>query len=134
MTALTLEAKVEELTRTDGRYSTDAYHFVFEALDYALQERHRQRSTRHVGVLELLDAIRRLALDQFGPLARCVFESWGVYETEDFGEVVFNLVQNDLLNQSDGDRKEDFRGGYSFREVFEESYRPRVKIDDPTAL
>jgi uncharacterized repeat protein (TIGR04138 family) len=70
MTGLTLDSKIDELSQVDRRYSTDAYHFVFEALDYALQGRRtRVGPSRHIGVLELLEAIRRLALDQFGPLA-----------------------------------------------------------------
>jgi uncharacterized repeat protein (TIGR04138 family) len=129
MAAMTLESKIEELVLRDRRYAAEAYHFVFEAIDFAMLERRRFQSSRHVGVPELLAAIRNLALEQFGPLARCVLESWRVYETDDFGEIVFNLIANDLLNQSESDRKEDFMGGFDFREVFEESYRPCVRAD-----
>ena len=131
MAALTLDAKIEELTSQDRRYPAEPYHFVFEALDHALTgRRSRFRPSRHIGVPELLDAIRDLALEQFGPLACCVFESWGVFATEDFGEIVFSLVDHDLLNRNECDRKEEFEGGYSFREVFEEMYTPTLRIDE----
>ena len=132
MAALTLDARIEALARGDRRYSSEAYHFVFEALDYSIQHpvATYRPASRHVTVTELLEGIRRLALDQLGPLARCVFESWGVYETEDFGEIVFNLIENGLLNRSESDRKEDFAAGFSFREVFEEQYRPTVRLDE----
>ena len=131
MAGLTLESKVEELVRTDHRYAAEAYHFVFEALDLATQlPGNRFQDSRHIGVSQLLEGLRVLALQQFGPLARCVLESWGIYRTEDFGEVVFSLIEHDLLNQGDGDQKEDFRDGYSFREALDEAYHPTLQLDD----
>ena len=130
MSGLTLEAKIEELARRDREYATEAYHFVFEALDYVSEQPVSLRATHHITVQELLKGIRQLALEQFGPLARCVFESWGVYRTEDFGEVVFRLIGNDLLNRSDDDHKEDFVNAFSFREEFEERYRPEIHFGD----
>ena len=129
MSALTLESKIEELVEVEPRYAPEAYHFVFEALDYVTEDPgFRRRNSRHITVEQLLDGIRRMALEQFGPLARCVFESWGVYTTEDFGKVVFCMVEHDLLNQSEQDQREDFIEVYNFREVFEESYRPTIRL------
>jgi uncharacterized repeat protein (TIGR04138 family) len=129
MPALSLEAKIEELVKADRRFSADAYQFVFEALDYVAAKPGRRRSlaSRHVAVTELLDGLRQLGLQQFGPLAKCVFERWGVYTTEDFGEIVFKLIESDLLNQGENDRKEDFKDGFDFREAFEEGYRPQLR-------
>jgi uncharacterized repeat protein (TIGR04138 family) len=131
MAALTLEDRILKLAKSDRRYAADAYLFVFEALDYVSTHPvcRRSASARHVAVTELLDGIRRLGLDQFGPLARCVFESWGVYSTSDFGEVVFRLIESDLLNQGEHDRKEDFSNGFDFKEAFEENYRPTLRIE-----
>lgn len=126
MSGLSLEARIEEVARRDRRYAVEAFHFVFEALDAATE---RSRASRHVTVVQLLEGLRRVALDQFGPLARCVFESWGVYGTEDFGEIVFQLIDNDLLNRGEHDVKEDFHNAFSFREAFEEGYRPQIQID-----
>lgn len=131
MPALSLEARVEELAKSDRRYAVEAYQFVFDALDYVASSAscRPRNGSRHVTVTELLEGFRQLGLEQFGPLARCVFESWGVFATEDFGEIVFKLIGSDLLNQGEHDRKEDFRGGFDFREAFEEGYRPRLRLE-----
>jgi uncharacterized repeat protein (TIGR04138 family) len=118
-----IDKRVIEIVRRDGRYRAAAYQFVFEALDYAVQFHGRVRrrpSDRHLTVPELLDGIRAFAVEQFGPFARTVLESMGIFETGDFGEIVFNLVDVGLLNAQDSDRKEQFAEVYSFREAFDE--------------
>lgn len=120
----TLEARIDELASADERYAPDAYHFVFRALDWVLDRRQEHgvgTADGHVPAVDLLDGLRDYALDLFGPLARLVLERWGVHCTEDFGEIVFGLVDCQLLNKQDSDRKSDFSGGYSFREAFDES-------------
>jgi uncharacterized repeat protein (TIGR04138 family) len=128
--ALSLEERIQELARADRRYAVEAYQFVFDALDYiaARQSRRHPLAARHITVTELLHGLRDLGLEQFGPLARCVFENWGVYSTEDFGEIVFKLIEQNLLNQGENDRKEDFKGGFDFREAFEQGYRPKLRL------
>jgi uncharacterized repeat protein (TIGR04138 family) len=69
-------------------------------------------------VTELLDGLRQLGLQQFGPLARCVFERWGVYTTEDFGEIVFNLIDAELLSRRPTDSRLDFADGFDFQSTF----------------
>jgi uncharacterized repeat protein (TIGR04138 family) len=130
MPALSLEARIDELVKADRRFAADAYQFVFEALDYVAARPGRRRSlaSRHITVTELLEGLRQLGLELFGPLARCVFERWGVYTTDDFGEIVFKLIEHDLLNQGEHDRKEDFKDAFDFREAFEEGYRPQLRL------
>ena len=129
MTDLDLDLRLEEIAERDGRYSTQAYRFVFDALDYILLQLGKSRSLpgeRHVSVPQLLDGIRIYALKRFGPLSRMVFEYWGIYSTADFGEVVFNLVEGGLLNKQESDHKEDFENGFDFHETFEEGYVPEI--------
>lgn len=109
-------AKIREICEKDPRYKADAYVFVFQALDYTVE--HIARERRHVSGQELLEGIRRLAIKLFGPLARVRFELWGVRKNEDWGEIVWNLVQSGLMGKTEKDSKEDFRGGYSFEEAF----------------
>jgi uncharacterized repeat protein (TIGR04138 family) len=131
MAAISLESRIDELVQKDRRYAADAYQYVFDALDYVIQHPTcRSTGSRHITVTELLEGLRRLGLEQIGPLARAVFENWGVYSTEDFGEIVFKLIENDLLNQGDHDRREDFANGFDFREAFEEGYRPVLRTSD----
>jgi len=127
--------RIDTLAARDQRYATPAYHFVFDALDFVLERQEKlltergetAASDRHVSVSMLLDGMREYALDQFGPLARLVLEHWGLYRTEDFGEIVFSLVENRLLNKQDTDRKSDFRNGFNFREAFDKAWRPIPK-------
>ena len=132
-TPTTTHARIENLAARDARYTSAAYHFVFDALDFVLERQERQLKQhgescapdRHVSVTQLLEGMREYALEQFGPLARLVLERWGIYRTEDFGEIVFRLVESRLLNKQPSDRKSDFRNGFNFREAFDKAWRPR---------
>ena len=62
----------------------------------------------HVSGRELVLGIRALALREFGLMARIVFRSWGIRRTDDFGEIVFNLVAENLMSKTDRDCRNDF--------------------------
>jgi len=118
-----VDAKISDMVREDATYTVDAYHFVFEALDYAMLKlgKHRRRgSDRHLDVSELLDGTRAYAVSQYGPLARIVLESMGIFSTKDIGDVVFRLVDKGLLNKQDSDSMAEFERGFSFHEAFDE--------------
>ena len=114
-----LMLKVEHLNSRDGRYKTQAYLFMIDALEFTMG---RLRRRGHVTGRELLDGIAVLAKREFGPTAKMVLESWGVKETKDFGEIVFSLVDAGLFGKTDKDSIEDFEEVYSFDEVFEKHY------------
>ena len=113
------EEKITEILVRDPRYHWGAYEFTRLAVTYASDVVFATGS--HVSGRELLEAIRRFGLERYGALTRDVFRSWGVATTEDFGEIVFNLVDAGLLAKTEDDSKEDFRGVYSFDEVFSDS-------------
>jgi uncharacterized repeat protein (TIGR04138 family) len=118
-----VDRKILELVRTDGRYGVQAYAFVFEALDFAMQRfgrDRRRKGDRHLSVPDLVTGMRDFAIEQYGPLARVVMQSMGVFETADFGEIVFALVDKGLLNKQDSDTKEQFAQVFDFREAFAE--------------
>jgi uncharacterized repeat protein (TIGR04138 family) len=75
----------------------------------------------------LLEGIRQYALHQFGPMAVTVFEDWGVRRSEDFGELVFNMVDIGLLAKTDEDSRADFERGFDFREALQNPFLPRSK-------
>lgn len=104
------------IVKKDGRYSPQAYYFIFDALDYTIQH---MRKMRHVTGRELLEGIRQYATANFGFLARTVLAEWGVTSTQDFGEIVFNLVENDLLKKRPEDSRDDFADLYDFEEAFD---------------
>ncbi len=118
---MTAAEKFRRLLADDSRYSAETYNFVYEALDWTLKNvvSDDDRESQHVTGPELLEGIRQCAVAQFGCLARTVLESWGVSSTDDFGEVVFNLVEYDLMGAQETDRREDFHGLYDFEEAFD---------------
>lgn len=93
----------------------------------------REGTDRHVTGQEVLDGMRHYALQIFGPLAAQVWRSWGVNATLDWGQIVFLLVEEGLLNRQDSDTIEDFRDGFSFDQAFVDGYRP-VLPDDPEGV
>jgi len=86
---------------------------------------------RHVTGQEVLSGMRAHAVQTFGPLAASVWHSWGVHRTIDWGEIVFLLVENGLLNRQESDTIEDFRAGFDFEEVFVRQYR--LQLPNPVA-
>ena len=112
--------KIGELLKEGNHYKFEAYSFVMAALHYAVS---KFKKPRHVSGAELLEGIRRYALDQFGPLARTVLNYWGVYTTEDFGKIVFALVDAGILRKEPEDRVEDFSNVYRFEDVFDKQFK-----------
>ncbi len=84
-------------------------------------------SERHVTGQQLCGAIRSLALEQYGYMAKCVLNSWGVYQTVDFGNIVFNLIKIGQMKKTDRDKLEDFENVFDFdRELVENFSIPPV--------
>jgi len=52
-----------------------------------------------------------------------VLAHWGISATEDFGRIVFLLIDVALLARQPADRIEDFDRVYDFDEVFRAGYR-----------
>ncbi len=117
------EAKIRRIARRDARYAYEAYLFVFDSLEYTqrmvIQTRRPQGPIFHVSGRELLEGIRRLAAKQFGLMAKTVFENWGVRCTEDFGRIVFKLVDGNLMRKTESDTIEDFKDIYDFAVAFD---------------
>ena len=117
------ELALEEICFKDPRYHYDAYVFVMEALSYTQK---KFRIAKHVSGDELLTGLRELLLEKFGPLAMTVLNHWGVKNTEDFGHMVFNLVDNNVLSKTDEDKLDSFREAFDFAEVFIQGYRKQL--------
>lgn len=126
MQTLSFDEVLEGILAANTRYQRDAYHFVREGLDYTQKRISKGSKTpsRHVTGQELLEGLRVHALDQFGPMAITVLAEWGVTGCEDFGEIVFNLVESGLLAKTDQDSRENFKGGYDFHSVFRAPFLP----------
>jgi uncharacterized repeat protein (TIGR04138 family) len=121
-----LEDKIQNVRRRDRRYSRHAYYFVLDALDWTMAELGREEKVgeeRHVGGRELLIGLKEYASLQFGPMAALVFDRWGIRKSTDFGEIVFNLIDVELLSRRATDSRLDFIDGADFRETFAQKHR-----------
>jgi uncharacterized repeat protein (TIGR04138 family) len=121
-----LRQQVRKLALEDGRYSIDAFEFLFESLEPSVRLAGRGDSegkARHITGQELVVGLRQEAQRLFGPLAAHVWRTWGVERTLDWGNIVFLLVGDGLLNRRESDSIEDFREGFDFDQFFVRDYR-----------
>jgi uncharacterized repeat protein (TIGR04138 family) len=126
MDEVSFEEALELIRVRDQRYTRDAYQFVREALDHTQRKMARENHGKigHVTGQELLGGIREYAIMEFGPMATMVFEEWGIFTCQDFGDIVFNMVDIGLLAKTDRDHRADFEGGYDFFEAFRKPFLP----------
>ncbi len=114
---------VEDIHTRDSRYNEGVYEFVMQALSYTQK---KFKKTKHVTSEELLLGIKELLLTNFGPMTLTVLKHWGIESTDDFGNVVYNLVEDKILSRSDEDDFEKFKDAYDFKKVFKEEYERKL--------
>ena len=123
-----------KLVKTDPRYKLDAYVFVRDGLSYAQEgiideaegedrsSGEEEEPDRHLTGQQLCEALRLYALDQYGYMSKTVLNSWGLKSTGDFGEVVYNMIENELMKKSDTDRREDFDKVFDFDQALRQQF------------
>jgi uncharacterized repeat protein (TIGR04138 family) len=118
-----------ELLKADPRYAADAYAFVGEALSFTAKQLNKpaEGPGHHVSGAELLEGIRQYALQQYGPMAKTILNTWGIQNCLDFGHIVFNMVNRKILGKTDEDSLDDFKGGFDFDQAFRAPFAPKKK-------
>lgn len=111
--------KIEKILHENNQYQFEAYSFVLAGLNFTVS---KLSKPRHVSGRELLEGIRKYALEQFGPLTRTVLNHWGLKSTEDIGRIVFALVEAGILRKQPQDSLEDFKDVYQFEEAFDKDF------------
>jgi uncharacterized repeat protein (TIGR04138 family) len=131
------QARLAKIVRRDPRYAYEAYEFIYAALHYTQKMLNRvprdgtpldPDSQYHVTGRELLKGVRELALREFGLMARTVFRMWGINRTDDFGEIVFNLVEEDLMSKTENDTRADFHAVYDLDQALVQGFR--IQLDE----
>jgi uncharacterized repeat protein (TIGR04138 family) len=134
-------AGLMDVARRDQRYAYEAYEFVFAALEHTqkLLGRVRPKPTRenepvaqHVAGAELVRGACELAKSEFGRMARIVFHVWGINSTDDFGAIVFNLIDANLLTKTDSDSRDDFRDLFDLDDTLKNGFE--ILREDKDAL
>ena len=131
MQEINFDEKVEMILARDPRYARDAYAFIRESLDHTQKQfsKENRGALRHITGQELLEGIRQVALNQFGPMAVTVLEEWGIRNSRDFGEIVFNMVEIELLAKTENDNRDDFSHGYDFTDAFRKPFWPLSRLN-----
>ena len=114
---------LRRITERDSRYPLEAYLFVLESLFHT---RRIFKKEKHASGKELLEGIKDLALSRYGSMAKIVFEYWGIKNTIDFGHIVFNMVDENILSKTTDDKLSDFKNVFDFNDVFDKGYTIRV--------
>jgi uncharacterized repeat protein (TIGR04138 family) len=135
---------LKRLLKEDPRYPVEAYEFVRDALAYAHEVMQMgaaadggtpvDEADRHLTGQELCEASRRYAIDQYGMMARVVLNSWGIHSTSDVGELVYNLINVDLMRKSPTDRREDFNDVFDFRKAFQDDFDFAASLESEREL
>ena len=121
--------RLDNILENDRRFDKEAYFFVMAALGRVLDKLDKPR---HVNGKELLDSIRKETEDQFGPMGATVFQHWGINNSLDFGEIVFNMVSEGILSKTEDDRVGDFEDSVFFENLFDEAsgYHYSTTVND----
>ncbi|MGI9014483.1 MAG: Minf_1886 family protein [Phycisphaerales bacterium] len=113
----------DELLKAAGPYPIEAFHFVREGLNHTVIRAHEDAMSvseieRHVNGRELCLGLAEFAIDQYGMMAPAVLHHWQIHRTDDFGRIVFAMIDFGVMSKTPEDSLEDFRAVYDFREVF----------------
>ncbi|HUT56467.1 MAG TPA: Minf_1886 family protein [Phycisphaerae bacterium] len=113
---------MERVIRSDGRYPPEAYSLLHEGLSKAVQEIYgddaQTTGRRHVSGRQLCLAIREMAIERWGLLAKTVLARWNIHSTLDFGNMVYLLIEHDFMRKTEEDSIDDFRDVYDFDKAF----------------
>lgn len=110
-------------------YPLDAFEFVQRGLDFTVRRAHGDlqdeydpqdpdQPSRHVSGRMLCEGLRDYALQQYGLLAATVLRRWRVTRCEDFGRIVFAMVESGMMHKTDDDSIADFQNLFTFKEAF----------------
>lgn len=89
-------------------YAPDAYDFMRQALDFTVEQQPAEKKNKHLNAMELYLGMCAYALEQFGTMAADVLNFWGLSNSSDVGNVVYNLIEVGVFGKQEGDTREQF--------------------------
>lgn len=123
---------LDSLVERDPRYPREAYEFLMEALSFTQRRLARlaqsSKSDLDVTARELLEGFRDYAIAEFGLLASTVLRLWGIQETGDVGNMVYNLIAIEALTNQPGDRREDFDNVFDWEQELRRGFT--ISLED----
>lgn len=117
------EPDLGKLMSRMGAYSPHAIQFVRDGLAHTVKVIHgdgerAEEDSRHITGQQLCLGLKDYAIRQYGRLAKTVLNHWGVRTTDDFGKIVFAMVEAGFMRKTEEDSLEDFRAVFDFDEAF----------------
>ncbi len=121
---------IQQIFESAGGYSPACFPFIRDGLAHTSKLVHGQSDdqsaldlgiiddSRHVDGTQLCLGLRDHAIARYGLLAKSVLNKWGIYQTRDFGSIIFALVDANLMRTTDEDTIEDFENVYDFDDEF----------------
>ena len=116
-----MKEKLENIAKADGRYNPKAFRFVYEGLTYTTKNIVVQ--PHHISGQMLCEGLKRLATEKWGRLAMLVLENWNVHTTQDFGEIVYLMIENKWMSDQPNDSIEDFYNVFDFKTTFKDKFK-----------
>lgn len=130
---------LQEVAEEAG-YPVDAFVFVQRGLDHTVKRIHGElaegesawidpetgQSSRHVSGRDLCYGLRDYAIEQYGLLARPLLRRWRITRCEDFGRIVFAMVESGIMQKTDEDELDDFENVFEFSQAFS----PELQLSD----
>ena len=116
-----MKKTLETIAIEDGRYSSEIIRFVYEGLAYTVKTLADEPG--HVTGQLLCEGLRQLAMKKWGRLAKLVLETGGITKTNDFGQIVWLLIENKWMSAQPSDSIEDFDNIYDF-DSFKSDFNP----------
>lgn len=115
-----LHRKIVKLSSQHKSYSLNAYYFILDALRVTSKKIQKKDAghSRHLSGRELSFGIRDYALNRFGCMSYTVMTLWGLNKTDDFGAIVYHLIDAGLLGKSGDDSIDDFKDIFDFESAF----------------
>ncbi|MCE5279681.1 MAG: Minf_1886 family protein [Planctomycetaceae bacterium] len=113
---------MDDVILADGRYPLEAFRFLHEGLEQAVEKVHGGTSgsqgQHHVTGRQMCEALRDLAAQRWGMLAPLVLGRWNIKSTLDFGRMVYLLIEHQFMKKTAEDSLEDFSDVFNLPHAF----------------
>jgi uncharacterized repeat protein (TIGR04138 family) len=109
-----LEACLQQAA-ADSPYPAEAFLLVL----LSLPQRQQHEPPQHLEAAQLCWRIRARAIEDYGADAGRQLAEWSIHSCDDFGDIVYRLIDAGLMAKSERDAREDFHDVFRFETAFD---------------